>query len=110
MCCDKMYSTYCTKACMAFLQTNTDGWQTGFNADRMESSFFNAYNKKRCVDLEERFGFYNTNWFEIPDCMGNGSLQSAVNLGYNGNLCKDLEAHNGGGHEKYLEAKNIFRG
>ena len=110
MCHDKMYSTYCTKACMAFLQTNSGGWQLGFNVERMETTFFNAYNEKRRVDLEERFGFYNTDWFEIPDCMRKGFLQSAINLGYNPKLCSDLENHNSGGQKKYLEALKNFRG
>ena len=106
LCHNKVYSTYCTKACMTFLQQqNENDWMDGFNPDKMESIFFNAYNEARRVDIEERFGFYCTERFDIPECMRVNSLTASINMGYNAKLCKDLEDNNAKGKKKYLEAR-----
>ena len=53
-CHNKVYSTYCTKACLNYLQNNHNGWESGFDPNTMEQIIEKAYNKKRPVELEEK--------------------------------------------------------
>ena len=109
-CHNKVYSTYCTKACLHYLQHNTDGWLAGFDPNTMEQTFIKAYNEKRRVELEENHGYFCPNHFVVPQCMRNDSMKHAINLGDNPRLCSDLEMHNVGGRQRWNEAKKNYRG
>ena len=43
--------------------------ESGFDFDAMEKVFNSAYIEKRCVELEERHGYYNHECEEVPTCM-----------------------------------------
>ena len=109
-CHNKVYSTYCTKACLHYLQHNTDGWLAGFDPNTMEQTFIKAYNEKRRVELEENHGYFCPNHFVVPQCMRNDLMKHAINLGDNPRLCSDLEMHNVGGRQRWNEAKKNYRG
>ena len=109
-CHNYMYGSYCTKACFHYLQHNTIGWESGFDFDAMEKVFNSAYIEKRRVELEERHGYYNHEWEEVPTCMKLKSFKNAVLLGDNPRLCKELSMHNEAGLKQYLEAKRNFKG
>ena len=108
-CHNKVYSTYCTKACYNYLQNNENHWLAGFDTDTMEQIFITAYNEKRRVELEENHGYYCPNKFGLPMCMRNDSMIHAVSLGDNPRLCKDLDNHNEGGRKRWMEAKKNYR-
>ena len=108
-CHNKVYSTYCTKACMNYLQNNHNGWESGFDANTMEQIFEKAYNEKRRVELEENYGYYSPDNMHLPKCMINDSLRHAIELGDNPKLCDDLAKHNEGGYNMYLEAMSNHR-
>ena len=108
-CHNKVYSTYCTKACLDYLQNNTNHWLSGFDPNTMEQVFTSAYNEKRRVELEENHGYYCPNKFGLPMCMKNDSMNHAINLGDNPRLCKDLEEHNEGGRTRWLDPKKNYR-
>ena len=108
-CHNKIYSTYCTKACYDYLQNNKQGWYSGFDQDIMEGVFVKAYNEKRRVELEENHGYYCPKSFELPQCMRSDSMKHAVILGDNPLMCHDLEKHNEGGYKRWLEAKKNYR-
>ena len=109
MCHHYQFSGYCTKACMSYLQTNREGWEAGFNVETMERIFYNAYNEARRVTFEERFGYYNPRWVEIPSCMKTKALHIAVDLGFNTKLCSELRDHNENAKKKYEEAQGNYR-
>ena len=109
MCHHYQFSGYCTKACMSYLQMNRNGWEAGFNVDNMERVFSNAYNEARRVTYEERFGYYCPGWVEIPECMKETALKTAVDLGFNPKLCSELREHNEDGKKKYEEAQTNQR-
>ena len=108
-CHNKVYSTYCTKACYNYLQNNENHWLAGFDNDTMEQIFITAYNEKRRVELEENHGYYCPNKFGLPMCMRNDSMIHAVSLGDNPQLCKDLDNHNELGRQRWMEAKKKYR-
>ena len=108
-CHNKVYSTYCTKACLDYLQNNKEGWWSGFDPDTMEQVFVTAYNEKRRVELEEMHGYYSPGRVEVPQCMKDDCMIHAIGLGDNPKLCDDLSKHNKGGYGRWLEAKKNFR-
>ena len=47
-CHNKMYSTYCTKVCLSYLQNNQDGWESGFDPSTMQQVCFCIQRKTTC--------------------------------------------------------------
>ena len=105
MCHNVRYPKYCLKAANDYLQSNNDGWLSGFSPPRMESDFASAYNEIRRVDIELRFGYYHSGHFRVPKCMELSSMQEAVDLGFTPALGGLLDKENEEGKDTYFSAR-----
>ena len=105
-CHNKLYSLYCSKAVHEYMNNNANGdWCIGFDTDRMERVYYNAYNEARRVDLHQRFGYYSAEWHDVPGCMVRQSLSTAVNMCFKQEFGENLEKHNDKGKKNYWEAR-----
>ena len=112
-CHDKRYGRYCIKAVYAYLHNTTkvetfgEDW-TAYSSESVIAVFKKAYNEKRKCDLEDRFGYYNPNWVELPTCLSRFSLQEATDIKYNPMLIKELKIKNEEGYQKFCNAKGQY--
>ena len=79
-----------------------------FCKETISSVYKKAYNDRRRIDLEIRFGYLTPNWMEIPECMRRNSYQEALTLEFNTGLVKRILKHNEMGYNEYLKAKGQY--
>ena len=87
---------------MAYLnETKAKHWDSKpVDEDTLKNVFAHAYREKRRVEAEEGFEFYSSEAFDLPGCMRLKSLPIALTLRFNGDMLKELEAHNADGEKK----------
>ena len=106
LCHEKRYSSYCYHATYAYLQDKEQGLFAGFSPARMESVYMAAYNEVRRSDMWMRFGYYTPGWLKVPKCMELKSMKISADLGYDPNLCSNLEKENEDGRSCYFRARS----
>ena len=112
-CHDNRYRRYCIKAVYGFLHNKMKNchWAHPWNdhSPLTASDVFKlAYNDIRRIDLELRYGYFNPNWMEVPDCMMKNSYQDAMSLPNNPKLVKMLKSSNENGYQTYYRAKGEY--
>ena len=111
LCHNKTFAQYCTKACMAYMnEVRSNQWDAReVEEETLTNVFTHAYRGKRRVEVEEQFGFYSSDSFDLPECMKTKSLPIALTLRFKGDMLKKLESHNAVGEKRYKEARNENR-
>ena len=84
-------------------------WHGSFSPDTVSEVFIRAYEEKRCVDMEDRFRYYDANWTALPECMKRNSYQDALNLANKPTLMSMIKACNDRGFKNYCVAKQQRR-
>ena len=113
-CHKRLYRRYCLKAVYSYFHNYMSNchWASHFSgssSSTVSGIYRYAYNDRRCGDLDGRFGFFNSNWMSLPECMEKGSFQEAMNLMNDRKLQNELKASNENGYKNYCEAKNANR-
>ena len=113
-CHERLYRCYCLKAVYAYFHNGMTNchWAkhfSGSSPSTVSSIYRYAYNDRRRGDLDYRFGFFNSNWVSLPECMEKGSFQEAMNMMNDKKLQNELKASNENGYKNYCEAKAANR-
>ena len=109
-CHEKRYRDFCLKAVYSHLKNSTkttshaENW-TACSKETIVGVFTFAYNYKRKGDLEDRFGYFNCNWMNLPKCMEKNSLEQAIGINFNPGLIHTLKLKNEEGYKRYCMAK-----
>ena len=104
-CHERKYSKYCLKAVYSYINNVNED----VDCDEITGVFKRAYNDCRRCDVENRFGYYNPNWLDVPTCMRERSQQEAITMGNNTVMINKLKDNNEEGYRHYKEAVNDHR-
>ena len=107
------YGEFCICAVYTFLHNNTksqcfgENW-TGCSKETITGVFKRAYNDDRRSDLKKQFGFFNSTYMSLPECMKEGSLKKATGIMYDSALVKELKEKNEEGYQRFCVAKSHY--